>query len=315
MGTKIILHRLVGGLLSLFIVSFLAFLLILLVPGDPARVIAGPEASAATVEQIRSQLGLNQPVLERYGQWMLGIFQGDLGTSIYTGRSVAASIIAVAPATLFLTLLATVIATVLGVSAGMIAGIYHDSWIDRSVTSLATAGIAMPNFWVGMLLVTLFAVTNPWLPPTGYVPPSAGIGAWLAHLVLPATALALASAAELARQARAGVVDVLRKPYIRAARARGAAGLYLARRHIVRNASIPVLTVLGLQTGRLLGGAIVIEAVFGISGLGSLAVDAVLQRDYPMIQGYVLLAGLVVISINLLVDMAYMWINPKVRSE
>ena len=172
----------------------------------------------------------------------------------------------------------------------------------------------MPNFRLAMLLVSIFALTATWLPATGYADIAQGFGPWLSHVILPATALGLATAAELARHTRGCVADVLTRPYVRTARARGASGVWLVRRHILRNASIPVVTVLGLQAGRLLGGVIVIEAVFGISGLGTLAINSVLQRDYPVIQGYVLFSAVIVVLINLVVDLAYGWINPKVRT-
>ncbi len=313
-SARMVLRRLGGGLLVLWLVSILTFLLVQLIPGDPAEVIAGENATVEEVARIRTELGLGQPVLEQYLNWFSGILRGDLGDSLFTNRSVATTIAEAAPPTVVITTMAILVAVVIGVTAGIAAGLTQGSWIDRAVSAAATLGIAMPSFWLAMVLVSVFALTNPWLPATGYVDVRSGFGVWLSHVILPSTALGLATAAELARHTRGCVADVLTRPYVRTARARGASGVWLIRRHILRNAAIPVVTVLGLQTGRLLGGAIVVEAVFGISGLGSLAINSVLQRDYPMIQGYVLFSAVVVVAINLIVDLAYGWINPKVRT-
>ncbi|GAA1014195.1 ABC transporter permease [Acrocarpospora pleiomorpha] len=314
MSTRMIIRRLGGGLLVLWLVSILTFLLVHLIPGDPAEVIAGENATAADVERIRTQLGLDRPVLAQYVTWLSGVLRGDLGKSLFTDKSVVTSIAEVAPPTLVITVMAIVLAVLVGVSAGIVAGLTQGGRLDRLVSTLATLGIAMPSFWLGLVLVSIFSLTNTWLPATGYADLGEGFGTWLSHVILPSTALGLATAAELARHTRGCVADVLTRPYVRTARARGASGGWLVRRHILRNAAIPVVTVLGLQAGRLLGGAIVIEAVFGISGLGTLAVNAVLQRNYPVIQGYVLLCAVVVVLMNLIVDLAYGWINPKVRT-
>ncbi|WP_344745890.1 ABC transporter permease [Streptosporangium vulgare] len=314
MSAGMVIRRLGGGLLVLWLVSILTFLLVQLIPGDPAEVIAGENATVAEVARIRVELGLDKPVLEQYFGWFSGILHGDLGNSLFTNRSVADTIIEAAPPTVVITLMAIMIAVVLGVTVGTVAGLTQGSWIDRTVSALATLGIAMPSFWLAMVLVSVFALANPWLPATGYVDLREGFGEWLSYVILPSTALGVATAAELARHTRGCVADVLTRPYVRTARARGASGMWLVRRHILRNAAIPVVTVLGLQAGRLLGGVIVVEAVFGISGLGSLAINSVLQRNYPMIQGYVLFSAVIVVAINLIVDLAYGWINPKVRT-
>ncbi|SHL11344.1 peptide/nickel transport system permease protein [Pseudonocardia thermophila] len=314
MSGRMIVRRLGGGVLVLWLVSLVTFLMVQLIPGDPAQVIAGENASAADVERIRERLGLDRPVIEQYLTWLFGVLRGDLGRSLFTDRPVTSTILLAAPPTLALAVAAIVVAVLVGVTAGVLAGLAQGSWLDRAISSLATLGIAMPSFWVAMLLVSVFALGLGWFPATSYAPMSRGLGTWASHLVLPAVALGLATAAELARHTRGCVADVLTRPYVRTARARGATTGWLVRRHILRNAAIPVVTVLGLQTGRLLGGTIVIEAVVGISGLGTLAVNSVLQRDYPVIQGYVLFCAAVVVLINLIVDLTYGWINPKVRT-
>ena len=315
MNARMVIRRVGGGLLVLWLVSLLTFLMVKLIPGDPAEVIAGENATVADVDRIREQLGLNRPVVEQYVSWLGGVLRGDLGESLFTGRPVTTSILDAAPPTLALALTAIVLAVLLGVGAGVLAGLRQGTWLDRLISTIATLGIAMPSFWVAMLLVSVFALTLKWLPATTYVPLENGFGPWLSHILIPALALGLATAAELARHTRGCVADVLTRPFIRTARARGSSTTRLVRRHVLRNAAIPVVTVLGLQTSRLLGGTIVIEAVVGISGLGSLAVNSVLQRDYPVIQGYVLFCAVVVVVINLVVDLAYGWINPKVRAS
>lgn len=315
MNARMVIRRVGGGLLVLWLVSLITFLMVQLIPGDPAEVIAGDNATVADVDRIREQLGLDRPVVEQYVSWLGGVLHGDLGESLFTGRPVTTTILDAAPPTLALAITAIVLAVIIGVSAGTIAGLRQGTWLDRLISTIATLGIAMPSFWVAMLLVSVFALSLKWLPATTYVPLENGFGPWFSHIVIPALALGLATAAELARHTRGCVADVLTRPYIRTARSRGASTTRLVRRHVLRNAAIPVVTVLGLQTSRLLGGTIVIEAVVGISGLGSLAVNSVLQRDYPVIQGYVLFCAVVVVVINLVVDLAYGWINPKVRAS
>ncbi|MDG4830399.1 ABC transporter permease [Solwaraspora sp. WMMD1047] len=314
MKATVVIRRIGGGLLVMWLVSLLTFALIQLLPGDAAQAIAGETATQADVDRIRQELGFDRPLVEQYSGWFGNVLTGDFGNSLYTGRPVIDLIVEAAPATLSLTAMAIVIAVLIGVTAGLVAAVRQGGWIDRLVTSAATVGIAMPSFWVLMLLLLPFAVLNRWLPATGYVPLSDGLWPWLSHILLPATALGLASAAELARHTRGCAADVLARPYVRTARARGAAGGWLIRRHVLRNSAIPVITVLGLHVGRLLGGSIVIESVAGISGLGTLAIQAILQRDYTTIQGYVLFSAVIVVVVNLLVDLLYGWINPKVRA-
>ncbi|GAA4556525.1 ABC transporter permease [Pseudonocardia xishanensis] len=310
-----LLTRLGGGLVVLWLVSLLTFALLQLVPGDPAELVAGDSATPARVAEIRTQLGLDRPLVTQYLSWLGGILHGDLGRSVFTGDPVADAILRAAPATLSITFVALLIAVVVGVPAGVVAGLRRGSWLDRAVSLLATVGIAMPGFWVAMLLVLVLALALNLLPATGYSPLGEGVGEWFSHIAIPATALGLATAAELARHARGCVADVLERPYIRTALARGAGSAWLVRHHVLRNAAIPVVTVLGLQAGRLLGGAIVIEMVCGVDGLGTLAINAILQRDFPILQGYVLLSAAIVVVVNLLVDGTYSWLNPKVRAS
>jgi len=310
-----VLRRLGGGLAVLWLVSIVTFGLVQLIPGDAAEAAAGEYATREDVEVIRSRMGLDEPLLTQYWTWITHALQGNLGTSLQTGESATHLILQAAPATFSLTGLAIVMAILVGVPSGTVAGLHQGRRLDSLVTTLATAGIAMPSFVLLMPLLYVFAQARHWLPATGYVPLSAGPGPWLSHLVLPAATLALAVAAELARHTRGSVVDVLSRPYIRTAESRGMPTGWLVRHHVLRNSAIPVVTVLGLEAGRLLGGAIVIESVAGISGLGNLAVTAVRQRDYPTLQAFVLFVATVIVVINLLVDLTYAWINPKVRAK
>lgn len=311
MSAAQVVTRLIQGVVVVVAVSVLAFLLVHLVPGDVANTIAGDEATVEDVERIREELGLDDPLPVQYGRWVAAAARGDLGTSLITGRPVMETLLRNSPPTLTIAGLALLFSVVVGTTSGMVAGLREGSWIDRIVSGLTTLGIAMPSFWFAMLLVIVFALNNPWLPATGYASPSAGLLTWFKHAIIPAVALGLAPAAELARQARAGVRAVLARPYIRTARARGASTAWLVRHHVLRNAAIPVVTVVGLQARRLIGGSVVIEAVMGISGIGSLAISAVFQNDYAIVQAFVLFTAIIVVGLNLLVDLSYGWINPR----
>lgn len=312
-GTQIA-QRIFHGVLVVLAVSVLAFLLVYLVPGDVASTVAGDEATVEQVERVRVELGLDQPMPVQYVRWAKSALAGDLGTSLISGRPVLDMIVRGLPPTLTMAGLALFFSIVVGASAGMIAGLKEGTWIDRTVSGLSTLGIAMPNFWFAMLLVLALAIRTTLLPATGYAAVGDGFLTWLQHAIIPAIALGSSTSAELARQARAGVRGVLAQPYIRTARARGASTPWLIRHHVLRNAAIPVVTVLGLQARRLLGGSVVIEAVMGISGLGSIAVSAVRQSDYTVVQAYVLLTAVIVVIINLVVDVSYGWINPRTET-
>jgi peptide/nickel transport system permease protein len=314
MSPRLLLRRLGGAVLVVFLASILVALMVHLVPGDAASTVAGDNATPEQIEATRVRLGLDRPIWIQYADWAGAALQGDFGESLVTNRPVVDMIRQVLPATLSITLAAVVVAVVVGVTFGGIAGLRR-GLTDR-VTSLgASLGIAMPSFWVGMLLVTFFALEFNLFPALDYTPLTEDPLEWLHHITLPAVALGLGMSAEVARQTRGGVVDVMAQPYIRTARAKGTPGGRLFARHVVRNAAIPVVTVLGLQIGRLLGGVIIIEQVFAVNGLGTMAVRAVTDRDFPVIQAYVLLVTVIVVSINLLVDLSYGWINPRVRNE
>ncbi len=314
MSWRLFLRRLGGAVLVVFLASVLVALMVHLVPGDAASAVAGDNASAEQIEATRQQLGLDRPILVQYFDWATSALRGDFGESLITNRPVIDMIRQVLPATLSITLAATVVAIVIGVTLGGLAGVRR-GLTDRVLSLGASLGIAMPSFWVGMLLVTFLALEFDLFPALDYTPITESPLDWLHHITLPALALGLGMSAEVARQTRGGVVDVMAQPYIRTARAKGAPGGRLFTRHVARNAAIPVVTVLGLQIGRLLGGVIIIEQVFAINGLGTMAVRAVSDRDFPVIQAYVLLTTVIVVTVNLLVDLSYGWINPRVRRE
>lgn len=309
----LVVRRLVSIVPVVFIVSLMAFSLIHLVPGDAAVTVAGEYATEEQVELTRERLGLNDPLLVQYGKWAGGALTGDFGTSIFSSLPVAEAIISRAPVTLSLTAVALLIALVFGLTTGIVSGLRPHTVLDRLAGVGATIGIAMPSFWLGLVLVTVFALVNPWLPASGYVPLSEGFVPWLRHIIMPAVALGAATTAEVSRQTRSGVIDVMQQDYVRTAHSKGLPLRRIVGRHVLKNAALPVVTVFGTQASRLLGGAIVVEAIFGLPGLGTLVLNAVLQRDYPMVQGFVIFITLIVLLVNLLVDVSYGYFNPKVR--
>jgi len=294
-------------------VSILSFSLIQLLPGDTATAIAGEFATPDQVAAIRQDLGLDQPVIVQYFTWLWHVLQGNFGNSLATGRPAIDMIFESVPPTASIALVSLIISTVVGVGLGLLAALNRGRWADRVLSLLASVSISAPAFWVLLLMVLAFAVLNPWLPAVGYVPLSEGFWPWLSHILLPAISLSFMHGAEIARYTRGSVIDVLAAPYIRAARARGAIGAWLSRNHLARNSAIPIVTVLGLQVANMLGGVIVVESVAGINGLGRFAVTAVLQRDYIALQAYVLFVAVIIVVINLIVDILYTVINPKVR--
>lgn len=310
---NLLIRRVIAAIPLLFLVTFLAYGTILLIPGDPAIAIAGENATEEMVEATRERLGLNDPFVVQYGRWVYGAVQGDLGSSLFANRSVSGAIAERLPVTLAVTFAALFLATIVAIPAGIISARRKGTWIDRSTTLSATLGIAMPNFWLGLVLVLIFAVYLGWFPAIGYVPFSENPFEWARHIFLPAVALGAAACAEITRQLRSAVIDVAEQDYVRTARAKGLRGPKIVGKHILKNAAVPVITVLGLQVTRLLGGAVIIEQVFALPGIGQLAVNSVFNRDVPMILGVIFVASLIAVFVNLLVDLSYGWFNPKVR--
>lgn len=299
------IKRLLGLIPTLLIVAVLVFLFVHMLPGDPARLIAGPEADASVVEMVRKQLGLNQPLPQQFWQFILNALQGDFGQSMVSKRPVSEEIASRFMPTLWLTLSSMVWAVIFGMAIGVLSAVWRNRWPDRLGMTLAVSGISFPAFALGMLLMQVFSVKLGWLP-------TVGADSWK-HYILPSITLGAAVAAVMARFTRASFVEVMQEDYMRTARAKGVRESLVVVKHGLRNAMIPVVTMMGLQFGFLLGGSIVVEVVFNWPGLGRLLVDSVEMRDYPVIQAEVLLFSLEFILINLIVDMLYAAINPAIR--
>lgn len=308
-----ILSRLLATIPLLLALSLLIFLMIHLIPGSAAAVILGEAAAPEHVAALEAELGLNDPLYIQYARWMGRALQGDLGNSLINGRPVVAAISARLPVTLALAAGGLSVGLLLGLTTGIIAGTHPGSLLDRLSVMLASLGLAVPTFWLALLLAAGFAVELDWFPAIGYTPFRESPLGWLHSLVLPALALGLPSSALIARQMRSSLRSVMQMPYIRAARATGVDGRHLISRHALRNALIPVMTIIGFELTRLIGGAFLVEQVFALPGMGSLVITAVLERDLPLVQGVVLVTAALVVLINLLVDISYGWLNPRVR--
>ena len=297
--------RLLGLIPTLLIVAVLVFLFVHLLPGDPARLVAGPEADATVIELVRKQLGLDQPLYMQFLHYICNVLQGDFGISMVSRRPVSEEIASHFMPTFWLTIASMCWAVVFGLGAGIVAAVWRNRWPDKLGMALAVTGISFPAFALGMLLMQIFSVELGWLP-------TVGADTWK-HYILPSMTLGAAVSAVMARFTRASFVDVLSEDYIRTARAKGVSEKWVILKHGFRNAMIPVVTMMGLQFGFLLGGSIVVEKVFNWPGLGRLLVDSVDMRDYPVIQAEVLLFSLEFILINLVVDVLYAAINPAIR--
>ncbi|HVQ74152.1 MAG TPA: ABC transporter permease [Candidatus Binatia bacterium] len=308
-----IVRRLLAVIPVMLVVATVSFVLMHLAPGDPASVIAGPDATADDVARIHRQLGLDQPLWAQLARWYGRLLVGDLGDSIFLRRPVLEAVLDRIEPTLLLTALATVIAVVIGVPFGAIAARRHNSVTDQSLMVMALLGISIPNFVLGLIMILVLGVWLRWLPVAGYVPLDMGLWANLRSLLMPSLALGLVQSALIARITRSSMLDVLREQYILAGRARGLAERVVVYKHALKNALIPTLTVIGITFALLIGGAVVIETVFNIPGLGRLIISAVLRRDYPVIQGVVLLIAVAYMLVNLAVDLAYVLIDPRIR--
>lgn len=297
---------------TLILATFIVFFLQRLIPGDPAVAIAGEYATPENLARIRTELGLDQPLVMQYLSWIRNAFTGDLGTSFQTGESITALVLDRLPLTLILTTLALFVAVTIGLPAGVIAAQKVDTTFDRFLTSAATLGIAIPNFWLGMMLIVVFALGLGWFPGPGGVRLQDNPAEAMRGLVLPALALGLVGGAEICRQVRSAMVESLSTDYVRTHRAKGLSNRDIVWKHALKNSSLPFATIVGLQISRLIGGAVVVEAVFGLSGIGSLAVEATNQRDYGVIQAVVFVAAVIVLLTNLIVDVSYRILDPRI---
>ena len=307
------LRRIAATIPVMLIVAFMVFGLLYLAPGDPAAVIAGDQATPAQVQAIRVSLGLDKPFLTRFGTWLWQILHGNLGKSIFTGLPVTTMIGQRLEPTLSLMVLSTLIAIVVAIPLGVLAAARQGSWIDRAVMALAVFGFSTPVFVVGYLLAWGFGLKLGWLPVQGFHPISDGFWRFLRGLILPSVALGLIYIALIARITRATMLEVLGQDYIRTARAKGVGMGRILFVHALKNAAVPIVTVIGSGVALLIGGAVVTESVFAIPGLGRLTTDAILQRDYPVIQGVVLLFSFTYVVVNLIVDLLYTLFDPRIR--
>ena len=306
-------RRIVATIPVMGVVAFFVFSLLYIAPGDPAAVIAGDQATPADVERIRQSLGLDRPFLVRFGEWVWQILHGDLGTSIFTNLPVSTMIAQRFEPTLSLMAITLCFAISVAIPMGVLAAWKAGTWIDRLVMAFAVFGFSVPVFVVGYLLAYIFALELEWLPVQGYTPLSHGLWPWFANLILPAVALGFVYIALIARITRASMLEVLQQDYIRTARAKGIGQRDILFVHALKNASVPIVTVIGIGVALLIGGAVVTESVFAIPGLGRLTIDAILRRDYPLIQGLVLLFSLVYVLVNLGIDILYTLLDPRIR--
>jgi ABC-type dipeptide/oligopeptide/nickel transport system permease component len=298
-----LLRRLVAAVPVLFGVSLLAFSMTHLTPGDPVAIMLGERATAEDVARLRTELGLDRPLPVQYGTFLVRALRGDLGTSLRSGQPVAREIADRVGATAALTFAAMGVAVVVGVLLGTLAAIQRSPVVDAVIMSIALVGISMPTFWSGLLLILLFALTLGWFPITASGP---------SGLVLPAVTLGLPAAAVLARLTRSALLEVLGQDFIRTARSKGVAAPGIVMRHALRNALIPVITIVGLQFGNLMAGSVIVESVFARAGIGRFAVNAIMARDLPQVQGIVLFAGVIYVGVNALVDLVYAAIDPRI---
>jgi len=308
-----VLNRLVQLVLVIFFLSIIVFTIVRLIPGDPAAVMLGTEATPQALAQIRKEMGLDEPLVIQYVKWVQNVLAGNFGTSWVSKKPAIDLILGALPVTLQLVTGAFLVALIIAVPAGILSAVRPRSWIDQGSTAFAMLGISLPNFWLGIMLVLLFALQLRWLPPSGYLPFRADPVGALQASILPAVTLGVALAAPLTRFLRSGMLDVLGLDYVRTARAKGVTERRVVGRHALRNALLSVVTVLGLQLGSLLGGSIVIEQVFGWPGIGRLSLAAIQQRDYGVVQGIVLFVATGFVGINFAVDLLYLYLDPRIR--
>jgi peptide/nickel transport system permease protein len=311
--TRYVIQRIVGMLAVMFTVVTIVFVIVRVAPGDPAAVMLGPDATPADIAALREWLGLDQPLVVQYVYFLGQLLRGDLGQSIFLNMPVLSALGERAEPTFFLTVFSILIASVIALPVGILSAYRRGSLFDQLATTLAMLAASIPSFWLGLILIQVFAVRLGWFPVSGYGGPDASFLTRLSHLVLPALALGIVSSALITRFTRASMLDVLNDDYVRTARSKGMGEFQVVMKHAFKNALIPVLTVVGLTAALLISGAVVTETVFGLPGVGNLVVSAVLRRDYPVIQGALLVIAAIYVLINFAVDMLYLLIDPRVR--
>jgi peptide/nickel transport system permease protein len=312
---RLVTIRVLQAVPVIVIVSVLAFLLMSLLPGDPAVVIAGDQASPEAIEKVRRSLGLDRPFLEQIGLWFLQLAQGNFGASLMLNQSVVSAMGERLPVTLSLAGLSLAITLPVGIFAGSVAAYYRQTWIDSVVMVVALLGVSIPAFWIAILAVILFSVMLGWLPSSGFVPLAQDPLGWFRSLVMPAAMLSLFQIGFLARMTRSAMLDVLSQDFIRTARSKGLSEWSTVGKHAFRNALIMVITAMGILISTAIGGSVVIEQVFALPGIGRLVVQGILARDYPLVQGVMLIYGFAFVAINLMVDVLYTVADPRVRYD
>ena len=308
-----ILRRLLASLPVIFMVGVITFSILHIAPGDPAVLMAGEEATPEDVEKMRQALGFDRPFYVQFGVWVGNLLRGDLGTSIFSKHSIASLMAPRLQPTLSLGLIAIVLSVLIGVPMGVVAAAYVGSVTDRAAMIFAVLGFSVPVFWLGFIFIWLFAVEIRLFPAVGFVPISEGILPFLRSLTLPALANAIPFSALVARMTRSTMIEVLQEDYVRTARAKGLSGFVVIMRHALRNASIPIVTVVGLVFAALVSGAVVTETVFAIPGLGRLLVDGVVRRDYPIVQAMLMVTAVAYVFVNLIIDVFYAYLDPRIR--
>jgi len=310
---RFLLRRLAGAMVVLAVVAVLVFVLTRLASGDPVALLLGDQATAADIAQARVQYGLDKPLPTQFLLWLGELAHGNLGQSIFLQRPVAQALMERAEPTLFLALFAVGIAAFIGIPAGMTAAIWRGSVLDQIVSGVAMLGASIPSFWLGLILIQFFAVKLGWFPASGLGDPDAPLRVRLFHLLLPALVLGMLNSALIIRFTRASMLDILGEDYVRTARAKGLSERVVMFHHVLRNALVPIVTVLGLTLALMIGGAVVTETVFNLPGVGNLVVRAVLRRDYPVIQGTLLVIAAIYVVINLAIDLLYTVVDPRIR--
>ncbi|MBX5444870.1 nickel ABC transporter permease [Sphaerobacter sp.] len=310
---RYILRRILAMLPVLFLVSVIVFSLIHLTPGDPAITMLGEEATPEAVAALRAKLGLDQPLPVQYLRWVGSVLQGDLGRSIRSNQPVSEAIAQRLPVTLELAILSVLIGVAIAIPVGIVSAMRRNSPLDTASTGVALLGVSLPNFFLAILLIFIFSIHLRWLPPIGYTPLADGIVDNIKRMLMPAITLGTALSAIVMRMTRSSLLEVLDQDYVRTARAKGLTEMRMIRVHALKNSLIPVATVVGLQIGGLLGGAIITETIFALPGIGRLLVDSIFQRDFPLVQGVVLFTSLAFLVVNLLVDLLYAFLDPRIR--
>ncbi len=312
---RVVLRRIAGAIPVVLLVTLITFGLMRLIPGDVSAALAGVSATPAERELIRHNLGLDQPVQVQLVRWYGDLLRGDLGRSLFLGKPVTQATFERLPVSLSLSAYALVLTLILGLASGILAAMRQNSWVDQAAMVFAMLGISMPNFWIGLMMIVLFSVHLGWLPTGGYVPIEQDFWGWLRTATMPAVSLALLQVGLLARITRSTMLEVLRQDYVRTARAKGLPNYLVIGKHALANAMIPIVTVVGIIVSLLISGSVVTETVFSVPGVGQLLTSAILNRDYPMIQGALLFVTLLVVGINIAMDIAYAWLDPRVRYD